>query len=49
VTVEPTVPAGSKRPAVSSSAPTFGAYPQLVIVTRLIGKAFRALTGRTGK
>lgn len=45
MTAAPTAP---KRSSVSSD-PMFGAYPQLVILGRLIGKAFRALARRTAK
>jgi hypothetical protein len=32
--------------SVLSSAPTFGPYPQLIILARLIANAFRALSAR---
>ena len=45
----PAIGTNSKSAPLSSSAPMFGAYPQLVILGRLIGKAFRALARRTAK
>ena len=46
---KPAAGTSSNSASLSSSAPMFGTYPQFVILGRLIGKAFRALTGRTAK
>jgi hypothetical protein len=46
---KPAVGTNSKSTPLSSSAPMFGAYPQLMILGWLIAKAFRAITGRGSK